>query len=366
MPGRQTPVVILRLCSLVVVGSLVVACGDDDEPVRSDGAAATSAPVVAAPAGDLPFGLQRCPAETPFVTAPEDWYRDEPVYAGNEMPIEEVRAWAVEQPGFEDLWIDREHRGWIAVAFSSDAEARQADLQARFPGVGVVAVPVGWTEAELVALRDQAFGAMQDAGFDVGGSHGVHTGLVEVWVGELVEERLAPLAPFAGPRLCVTGVASEDVIRPGEQPTSGEGWRLLGTDRTGSTYRTGVATTEEQYASLWVEAGLGGEPPSVDLETEVVVWFGAVYGSGCEIRMDDVVLDLDQRLVHGDFVVPGVHQGCNDDANPEAYVVAVERSALPEAPFAVQLDADDPPAGVPEERTTVDVDLRSPGATVPG
>ena len=362
---------LLRLCSIVVLALVLAACGDDDAAVRSEDAPGTSGagtePTGSTSAGGgLPFGLQRCPTEMTLVSAPEEWYRDEPVYVANEMPVEEIRAWAVEQPGFEDIWIDRDHNGWVSVAFSEEAEARQADLEERFPGVGVVAVPVEWTEAELVALRDQAFGAMTDAGFQPGGSHGVHTGLVEVWVGELIEERLAPLAPFAGPRLCVTGVEPEDVIRPGAQPESGAGWRLLGTDRTGDSYRTGIATTAEQYESLWQHAGLDGGPPSVDFDEEVVIWFGAVYGSGCEIRMDDVVFDLDRQLVHGDFVIPGVHQGCNDDANPEAYVVAVERSALPEAPFDVQLDADDPPAGAPEERTTVTEDLRPPGATIPG
>lgn len=364
--------VLLRLCSLLVLAVLVTGCGDDESSVRSDDVPETSTTTSTVPTGsaaaggELPFGLQRCPTDPASVSAPEQWYRDEPVYIANEMPVEQVRAWAVEQPGFEDIWIDREHNGWLAVAFSEDAEARQADLEEQFPGVGVVAVPVEWTEAELVELREAAFGAMQDADFDVGGSHGVHTGLVEVWVGELIEERLAPLAPFAGPRLCVTGVEPEDVVRPGPQPRSGEGWRLLGTDRTGDSYRTGVATTDEQYAALWRSAGLAGDRPTVDFDAEVVLWFGAVYGSGCEIRMDDVVLDLDRRLVHGGFVIPGVHQGCHDDANPEAYVVAVERSALPAAPFDVQLDADDPPAGAPEERTTIEVDLRSPGATIPG
>jgi len=364
----------LRRCSILVLVLLLAACGDDEASVQADGATGTAessttstGPTGSVPSdGELPFGLQRCPSEMTLVSAPEEWYRDEPVYIANEMPVEEVRAWAVGQPDFEDIWIDREHNGWLSVAFSEGGEARQAELEERFPGVGVVAVPVEWTEAELVALRDQAFGAMRDAGFETGGSHGVHTGLVEVWVGELIEERLAPLAPFAGPRLCITGVEPGDVIRPGPQPESGEGWRLLGTARTGDSYRTGIATTDEQYVALWQQAGLDGEPPSVDFEREVVIWFGAVYGSGCEIRMDDVILDLDRRLVHGDFVIPGVHQGCNDDANPEAYVVAVERSALPEAPFDVQLDADDPPAGAPEERTTVTEDLRSPGATIPG
>lgn len=337
--------VLLRLRSSLLLVLLVAGCGDDDSAVSSEGpmderSTSSTTPAEGAPAGgELPFGLQRCPADRTLASAPEEWYRDEPVYVENEMPVEAVRAWATGQPDFEDIWIDRAHDGWISVAFSAGAEERHAELEREFPGVGVVAVPVEWTEAELVQLRDEAFGAMEDADFQPGGSHGVHTGLVEVWVGELTEEHLAPLAPFAGPRLCVTGVESVDVVRPGPQPEAGEGWRLLGTDRTGDSYRTGVAITDEQYAGLWQQAGLDGDPPDVDFDDEVVIWFGAVYGSGCEIRMDDVVFDQERRIVHGDFVIPGVHQGCNDD---------------------------DPPAGVPEERTTVTEDLRSPGVTIPG
>ena len=117
--------------------------------------------------------------------------------------------------------------------------------------------------------------------------------------------------------------------------------------------RTGVATTAEQYEDLWAAAGLAGQGPAVDFETEIVVWFGAVYGSSCPIRLDDVAVDPDRRLVFGGFVKPGNPTACTDDANPEAYVVALARHRLPEAPFAVQLDAEDPPSGAPEERTTV-------------
>jgi hypothetical protein len=108
---------------------------------------------------------------------------------------------------------------------------------------------------------------------------------------------------------------------------------------------------------------VSGEPPAVDFEQEIVIWFGAVYGSGCEVRLDDVVVDADRGIVHADLVVPGVHQACNSDANPAAYVVALQRDQLPEGGFAVQLGPEDPPSGVPEERTVVDVDLRSPGST---
>jgi hypothetical protein len=101
--------------------------------------------------------------------------------------------------------------------------------------------------------------------------------------------------------------------------------------------------------------------PEVDFETEVVIWFGAVYGSSCpDIRLDDVVVD--GTTVHAVIVLPNPPVACTDDANPHAYVVAVERTKLPEGPFVIQLGPEDPPAGVPEERTVVDVDLSQPGA----
>lgn len=343
-----------RSTSCLVLAALVlVGCGDDGGTTAGSTAGAE----------ELPFGLTRCPTDRVLVAADPSQYRDEPVYVGNEMPVDEVRAWAAEQPGFEEIWIDRDHNGWISVGFSEGADDRQAELEQEFPGVGVVAVPLDWTAAELEALRAEAFGAMEEAGFPVGGSHSVPHGLVEVWVGELDEEHLAPLADLAGERLCVEGVDPDDVIREGPQPTEGDGWRLLGADRTGLTYRTGVATDQEQYESLWLVSGVSGEPPAVDFDAEIVIWFGAVYGSGCEVRLDDVVVDADRAVVHADLVIPGVHQGCPDDANPAAYLVALQRDRLPDGGFVVQLGPDDPPAGVPEERTVVDVDLRSPGST---
>lgn len=79
-------------------------------------------------------------------------------------------------------------------------------------------------------------------------------------VGELSEEHRAPLAPFAGPRLCVEGVESAGVVPEGPQPTEGEGWRLLVSDRSGTSYRTRIATNDDQYAALRETSGVGGDP----------------------------------------------------------------------------------------------------------
>ena len=188
-------------------------------------------------------------------------------------------------------------------------------------------------------------------------------GYVILEVGVLDADTLAPLARFAGRPFCVMGIDPADAVPDLPQPTEGDGWRLLGTDRTGLGYRTGVATTDEQYSTVWRRSGLGDEPPTVDFTHEIVIWFGSVYGGGCEHRLDDVVVDVDRRLIHGRFAVPGPPPVCLADDNPKAYVVALERRRLPGAPFAVQLGASDPPGGAPEERTVATVDLREPGST---
>lgn len=324
-----------------------------------------TAPIVSEPVSDgLPFGLASC---GPFgvLAADESVYREQPVYIANEMPVDEVRNWAVGQPGFADIWIDREHNGWIGVGFTSDVAARQADLEREFPAVGVAAVPIEFTMAELTALQAEVFAVMAANGVGQSGGISVPSGRVSVFVGVLDAETLEPFAPFADRPVCFEGVDPADAVQDGPQPTAGDGWRLLAAERTGFSYRTGVATSDAQYERLWARSGVGTERPIVDFDGEIVVWFGAVYGSGCEIRMDDVVIDRERAVVHGDFVIPGNPGECNADANPEAYVVAVERSVLPTGPFSVQLSESDPPPGAPGERTVVDVDLSAPGSAAP-
>jgi hypothetical protein len=131
----------------------------------------------------------------------------------------------------------------------------------------------------------------------------------------------------------------------------------------GSTYRTGIATDARSLGRLWKRSGIRGTVPEVDFEREVAVWFGHVYGGSCpNQRLDDVVVDETRALVYPLIVDPDAPLFCTDDANPYAFVVAVERDALPAGPFVIQLDADDPPVGAPRERTVVEVDLSKPGA----
>jgi hypothetical protein len=336
----------------VLAGSLLAACGQDRDPA---GAPPTSSVPSAQP-------VPAC-TDVPTIEAPAEWYRDRPVYVANEPPVERVRAWARQRPGYQEIWIDRDHSGWISVAFTNDTEARQAELRAEFPDVGVVAVEVPTSAAELSALQQRAHELLDDAGVEFAGSgSAVDQWSVALHVNMADERVQQALAPVAGERICLsdTGVPPPE----GPQPQAGDGWRLLGDELVGEPYRTGIATNAAQYRRLWQRAGMTAPPPEVDFQSEIVVWFGAVYGSTCPIRLDDVVAvpDAEPALVHAVTVVPGGTGACTDDANPHSYVVAIERHRLPDGPFAIQLGAEDPPVGVPEERTLVNTDLTAPGS----
>jgi hypothetical protein len=307
----------------------------------------------------------RC-EDVPAAQLPAARLRDDPIYVANEQPTAELAAWARAHPGFEELWIDRDHHGWVVLAFSEDADARQAELTVAFPDVGAVVVEVDWTTTELTDLQDRlaADPALREIGIATGVS--VTKGVVAVELGPLTQERLSRLAPFVDEPICVSGVDPSTLPPEGEQQQAGEGWRLLADETVGEPYRTGVAADEEGYVRLWAQIGLTGEPPAVDLRTEIVLWFGAVYGSSCpDLRFDGVAVDHDRALVHADIVLLGAPIACTDDANPRAFVVAAERSTLPAGPFVVQLGEDDPPLGAPAERTIVDADLTQPGAALP-
>ena len=303
--------------------------------------------------------------DLPPITAAPQLYRDSPIYVANEAPVEEVQGWAAGQPGFEEIWIDRDHLGWLTVAFSRDAAVRQAELADAFPGVGVVAVHVDWTRAELEALQQRV---MTDGRPDVVGA-GVRSnyGVVDVFLGALEPAKVARIqSRFGGTRLCIEGIDPRLLAAEGPQLDSGPGWRLIADqDETGHPYRTGVAADAAGFAALWAGIGLAGEPPAVDFETEIAIWFGAVHGSSCpRLRLDAVVVDRARAIVHSDIASLDAGGFCTDDAIAHAYVVAFERALLPPGPFAVQLQAADPARGAVEEQTIVDANLSIPGSTV--
>jgi hypothetical protein len=297
--------------------------------------------------------------------APEAWYSDSPIYVANEMPIGKLRRWARGKPGFQEIWIDRDHLGWITVGFTEKAAARQAELKRKFPEVGAVAVKVPHTRQELSKLQHRVGEALLAEFPSWSTNAATHKGVVEVTVNVLTDDVVSYMADrFGGEPICLDGVFSPDSVPvPGPQLESGDGWRFLGDERdTGPTYRTGIASDAESYATLWAEFGLSEPAPAVDFENEVAIAFAAAFGSSCKnTRLDDVVVDNDRALIYPLIVAPDAPFICTSDARPHPYVVSLDRERLPAGPFVIQLDAADPPEGAPKARTAVDIDLSQPG-----
>ena len=325
-------------------------------------AACGGADVIGVPDGPEP--LPFC-EDVPEISADESEYRDRPVYVGNEMPIDEVRLWAASRPGFETIWIDRDHNGWVTLAFSEDAEARRSEVAELFPDDGVVVVEVDWTMAHLQELQASLTDRFEPGFLQHSGIYD-NRGVVGVGIGALSEERIAIASEeLAGEPVCLEGFDPSLVPEPGPQPQTGDGWRLLADEQTGFPYRTGFASDLQDLEALWREAGITAPLPDVDFESEVVIWFGAVYGSSCpNLRMDEVVID--EGLVYPVIVDVDGPQPCTDDANPRAFLVAVDRDVLPADGFVIRLQADEPPPGVLDQQTFVHGDVTVPGSYVAG
>jgi hypothetical protein len=345
----------------VIVGVVLAACGGGQLPAEV--VTTTAPPASTATSGGVVASTLPSCSEFPQIFAPDEAYGDSPMYFANEMPTEQVRAWASTQPGFEAIWLDREHNGWITVAFSEDAATRQAELATEFPDVGVVAVQVDWTLTELDNLQQRVTDFLSGLVDSSAVGRSENRGVVDITVGIIDDDVRAEIEQeFGGERVCLDAADPSTLPAPGPQAAAGDGWRLL-VDRidVGDIYRTAIAFDDESLNELWETIGLDDPLPLVNFNDEVVIWFGAVFGSSCpNLRLDDVVVD--GGLVHALIVMPDPPVVCTDDANRRAFVVAVERSKLPVGPFRIQLSADNPPAGFPEERTLVDADLSQPGA----
>lgn len=355
------------LATNLLAGVMLSACAapwapatsSPNPPPASVGAGAASPPSLPVLTGSIPW----CADVPPLAAAPE-LYRDEPIYVSNEMPADAVHKWVRQKPGFEGIWIDRGHNGWVTVAFSQDAAARQAELVEEFPEAGVVVVAVDWTMKELEALADEI--SHEDDPQAMGVGVRVNYGVVEINVGVLTQETVSAFeARYEGERVCFTGIDPALVPPDGPQPSGGETWRLLtDQDEVGPPYRTGIAADPEGYAALWASIGLEGEPPAVDFESEVVVWFGAVHGSSCpRLRLDNVVVDHERALLYAEITRFELGM-CTMDAIGHAYLVAVPREVLPHGPFTIQLQAEEPPPGAIGQKTIVDADLSVPGSTL--
>jgi hypothetical protein len=294
--------------------------------------------------------------------APE-LYEDRPIYVGNEMPTEEIERWAGSKPGFVDVWIDRDNRGWINVMFTRDVDRRQAELERDFPGVGAVAVEVAHSRRELRRLAKRIGDFVERWDLQAGYAWGGADNIVDLSISVVTDELARALdEQFAGAPLCVSGADPEDLVQPGSQPTRGDGWVMLAWEQgQGPAYEVGIATDPESYERLWRETQLGGSAPDVDFGSDVIVWFSEGHGSSCpNLRLDEVIVDRELSQVYPLIVDPDGRMACTDDlVGAYQFVAALERAELPAGPFEIGLGGGD---GELFRSLWVDADLTVPGS----
>lgn len=135
--------------------------------------------------------------------------------------------------------------------------------------------------------------------------------------------------------------------------TSGLGWELLEFTRSGLTYGVAVAENEADTERMWASLSFDVAAPVVNYNTHVLMVLGhAVSGSCPEIQFQGLSIEPDRAF--GEFTFIHDHGGCTDDANPAAYLLAVERAALPDR-FLLSLTAEDICRGCDEDTITVDL-----------
>jgi len=286
---------IWKLWSIAGVALSVVACGGASTPAPGSPAptAASSTTLTSAVPSVVSgaSGLPRCEA-VGYPTAPDGWYTDSPIYVGNEMPIDEVQALASGLAGYENIWIDRQHNGWITVGFvDADVTAHQASLADRFPDVGVVAVDMPYTRYELNRVRQRIAQALPDD-MDAANIDDV-AGVVVVWVGSLTAERVATAEEAVGKGpVCLDGLDPATNPEPGPQPEGGDGWTYLAAVDSMVRDRPSVVADAGSLLELWEQLYAVGRPPLVDFDSGIVVGFSVLHSSACpETRFDDVVVE---------------------------------------------------------------------------
>ena len=262
---------------------------------------------------------------------------------GPELPedvVAALQAYGAEHADeFGGLYVEDQSRGSFGMFFTDRLDEHAAAVAEIWPRVTVSRVR--YSEAELMEvlerldLPNMAGPGVEplSAGVDTmnnvvflelkSNDPGIET-LLELQYGDMLEVTVHPL--------------------PGDwaNVTEGDGWRLLAAGEAGhgDAYTVRAATDEGQYDETWAAIALGGERPAVDFGAEVVVSFGHGIGSSCpELRLDDVAIH--EGVVYSVTSDPLEPRACTADlVGTAVFVVAIERAALPDDGFTLQLDAD--------------------------
>ncbi len=273
---------------------------------------------------------------------------------GPELPdeIAELQAYGAEHPAeFGGLYIDDQSQGTIVMLFTDHLEEHSAAVRDIWPRVTVQGVR--FSEAALLGVLEN----LDLQGMSAEGIEPISAGL------DTMNNRVTLDVKSDDPTLEARleerfgGMVEVSVYPlPGDwsNVAQGDGWRLLAAGQSETdAYTVRAATDAQEWAAMWAAIGLDGDAPSVDFEREVAVSFGHGIGSSCpELRLDDV--EIDGEFVFSRTSDPLSPRACTADLIGGAvFVVALERDALPDAGFTLQLAPDQVTGGGFIERIDV-------------
>jgi hypothetical protein len=247
---------------------------------------------------------------------------------------------------FGGLYVDDQARASFVLLFTGHLDEHAAALAEIWPRVTVKAVP--FTEAALTrALESLDLSAMKGDGVEP-----ISAGLDTM--NNRVTLELKSDDPTLELRLerqyeGMVDVTVYPIPGPWANVTDGPGWRLLATGQTSGNeaYLVHAATNDAELQALWRTLALDAELPEVDLADEVVVSFAHGIGSSCpEVRLDGV--EVDGEPVFSRTSDPLAPRACTQDlVGAVAFVVALDRTALPPDGFTLRLGPEPGPPGEP-------------------
>lgn len=298
-----------------------------------------------------------CDYDEPWPAAPDDWYRDTPVYVGNNSPTDEVRRFASGLPGFETVWTDRDRYGWVSAGFVGvDVSEVQKLLEAEFPDDGVVAIELPYTRDELGQMASEIDAQLPEDMYAL--NYQEIWGRVEIFVGLLTRENVDIAATVAGDApYCLMGLDPTEYDQS-PQVEEGEGWVFLGVVGGWPESGTPVVMTDQQaIEDLWFAMGFERPAATLDFETYVAVAFPVLHSGSCpDQRFDGVLITPDRILPEIRDIT--IAQSCTSDGNPRTFLVGVERTLLPPPPVRWAGSEYD------SQALEVSADLRTPGSSL--
>ena len=127
------------------------------------------------------------------------------------------------------------------------------------------------------------------------------------------------------------------------QPVSGSGWMILLAQRgLGEPNTVAVLSDQAALDAAWDMFRARGSAPRVDFERQLILQLIDTGAIACRSRLDGFVIDRERRQVSGSFS-RGLVIGCDDGIVPDSFLVAIDRSRLPPAPWTLLLRDPLPP-----------------------